>query len=166
MRVSICTHLMFMALRSVAGPETTNTSLSFYVVSEGKIEGGTFIDTPDLPNTGYISAKPDLVITNLEDVYRQKIEDNAIIVDKDGNQTVVPSHPSFGLVVKLRAEDAKQFGALTERSIGRRLLVALGDKPLTAPVVRMPIESGSLAIQFRNEEELKKTETGFKRLVR
>ena len=130
------------------------------------MEGGRFIDTPDLPKVGYISAKPDLAVTNLEDVYPQKFEDNATIADKDGNYTVVPSHSLPALAVKLRAEDAKQFMALTERSIGKRLLIVLGDKPLTAPKIMMPIESDSFLIGFRNEEDLKRTEADLKKLVR
>src|ERR1041384_1779502 len=111
----------------VAGrSETTNAPLTFYIVSEQKIEGGKFIDAPNLPKVGYISAKPDLVVTTLLDVYREKRATSAIV---DGK--VVPSQPPPGLAVALRPDDAKRFTALTEKSLGRRLLVALGGRPLT-----------------------------------
>src|SRR5438105_14478069 len=104
--------------------ETTNAPLKFYIVSEQKIEGGKFIDTPSLPKVGYISATPDLVVTNLLDVYREKRATSDIV-----NGKVVPSQPSPGLAVALRPDDAKRFTALTEKALGKRLLVALGDRP-------------------------------------
>jgi len=39
--------------------------LSFYIVSEEKIEGGRYVDTPDFPKVGYIAAKADLIIVRL-----------------------------------------------------------------------------------------------------
>jgi len=140
--------------------ETTNAPLKFYIVSEQKIEGGKFIDTPSLPKVGYISATPDLVVTNLLDVYREKRATSDIV-----NGKVVPSQPSPGLAVALRPDDAKRFTALTEKALGKRLLVALGDRPLTAPKVVAPIETDRFSIDFVNESELKKTQDELKRLV-
>jgi hypothetical protein len=121
-------------------------------VSEQKIEGGKFIDTPSLPKVGYISATPDWVVTNLLDVYREKRATSAII---DGK--VVPSQPPPGLAVALRPGDARRFTALTEK--------ALGERPLTAPKVVAPIKTDRFSIDFVNESELKKTQDELKRLV-
>jgi hypothetical protein len=142
--------------------QNTNSALAFYLVSEEKIEGGRFVDTPEFPKIGYIAAKPDLVVTSLRDVYPQESEN--VMVDKDGKHTVVAGPPT--LTVRLRAEDGKQFAALTQRSIGKRLLVVLGEKPTAAPMVRMPIQGGSFLIEFSNLEDLKTTEDALRKLIR
>jgi len=148
-------------LGCVAGRcETTNAALRFYIVSEEKIERGKFINTTNLPNVGYISATPDLVVTNLLDVYPEERATSAIV-----NGKVVPSQPPPGLAVALRPDDAKRFTALTEKALGKRLLVALGDRPLTAPRVVAPIETDRFSIDFVNESELKKTQDELKKLV-
>lgn len=144
--------------------QSTNTALTFYVVSDVKMEGARFIDTAELPKVGYIAAKPDLAVTNLQDVYLQKMADFAIMGDGKGKHTVVPSRPPPALAVKLGAEDAKRFTSLTERSVGKRLLVMLGDKPLTAPRVVCAIEGGSFVIDFRERADLKMAERALKHL--
>lgn len=162
--------LSIVALFSVgcwkARPEGTNAPLTFYVVSEQKIDGGRFIDTPDFPKVGYIAVTPDLAVTNLQEVFPQKAEDSAIMGDKYGKHTVVPSHSPLALVVTLQPEDAKRFTTLTGRASGKRLLVMLDDKPLTAPEVMAPIEGGSFLIEFHDQTGLKKTEGVLKKFVR
>jgi hypothetical protein len=155
--------LLLLAIFSLgcisAGCETTN-ALKFFIVSDQKNEGGKFIDTPTLPNVGYISATADLIVTNLRDVYREKRATSAII---DGK--VVPSQPPLGLAVALRPADAMRFTALTEKAVGKRLLVTLGDKPLTAPRVVAPIETDRFSIDFTTESELTKTQDELKKLI-
>lgn len=146
--------------------ESTNTALKFYIVSQDKTDGARFIDTPELPKVGYISVRPDLVVTNVKDVFRQKSADYAIMGDTNGMHTVVPSHPAPALSVTLQPEDGKLFASLTEKAIGKRLLVMLDEKPLTAPKVMAPIESGGFLIEFRDESNLKKTEDALKKLIR
>jgi preprotein translocase subunit SecD len=150
--------------------DTTNAPLKFYTVSEQRVDGGRFIDTPAIPKAGYIAAKPDLEVTALRDVYRQESAGFSIMTDTNGNHTVVTNAHAPALAVVLSAEDAKRFAALTERAVGKRLLVMLGDKPLTAPVVRSPIKAGTMVIEFGREfgghAEAKKVEDGLKKLIK
>ena len=145
---------------AIARSETTNAPLAFYIVSDQKIDGGKFVDTRNLPKVGYISSAPDLVVSNLLDVYRENRATSAVV---DGK--VVPSHPAPGLAVVLRSDDAKRFTALTQKAVGKRLLVALGDRPLTAPKVAVPIETDRFSIVFANESELRKTQDDLKKLI-
>jgi preprotein translocase subunit SecD len=146
--------------------ESTNTALKFYIVSQEKTDGARFIDTPELPKVGYISVRPDLVVTNVKDVFPEKSADYAIMRDTNGMRTVVPSHPAPALSVKLQPEDGKLFASLTRQAVGKRVLVMLDEKPLTAPTVKFPIESGAFLIEFRDESDLKKTGDVLKRLIR
>jgi preprotein translocase subunit SecD len=167
--VFICAVLITMAFAVGcwnARAETTNATLTIYIVHQEKIEDGRFIDTPSLPRVGYIAAKPDLDVTNLLNVYPQKPADEAIMYDTNGNPTVVPSHGLPALAVVLPPDDAKRFAALTGQAIGKRLLVMVDDKPLTAPKIMQPIEGGNFLIEFRNEADLKKTEDELKKLIR
>jgi preprotein translocase subunit SecD len=149
-----------------AHAESTNAVLTFHIVSEQKIEGGRFVDTPALPKVGYIANHPDLIVRRLRDVFPQKEAGYAFMGDTNGNHKTVPSHPPPSLAVQLRAEDAKSFEALTERALNKRLLVMFDDDPLSAPWVRAPIEAGSFTISFNSQAELKKTESGLKKLIR
>lgn len=146
--------------------EPANENLAFYIVSEEKIASGKFIDTPDFPRVGYISAKPDLIITNLLEVFPEKAADYAIMGDTNGQHTVVPVHQVIALTVTFRPDDAKLFTALTEKSLNKRLLIMLDDKPLSAPKVVVPIEGGGFVIGFFDQATLNKTEDGLKRLIR
>jgi preprotein translocase subunit SecD len=148
--------------------DTTNALLTFYTVSEEKIDGGRFIDTPAIPKAGYIAAKPDLTITALRDVYPQKSAGFSIMTT-NGNHAVVSNTPVRALTIVLSPQDAKRFATLTEQAVGKRLLVMLGDKPLTAPVVRSPIQPGTMVIEFGREfggqAEAQKVEDDLKKLI-
>jgi preprotein translocase subunit SecD len=150
--------------------ETTNAPLTFYVLSEEKVDGSRFIDTAAIPRAGYIAAKPDLTVTSLRDVYPLESAGVSIMTDTNGNHTIVSNTPRPSLTIVLSPRDAKRFAALTQRVVGKRLLVMLGDKPLTAPVVRTPIEGGTMMIEFGSEfggqAEAKKVEDDLKKLIR
>ena len=166
----ILTVLSLLAACLAAGSEATNRALAFYIVSESRIDGGRFIDTAAIPKAGYIAPAANLIITNLLDVYPEKSAGFSIMTDTNSNRTVMTNAPRSALAIKLTSEDAKRFAALTEQAVGKRLLLMLGDKPLAAPIVRIPIEDGSMAIEFGREfggaAEVKKVENDLKNLVR
>jgi hypothetical protein len=126
----------------------TAPPLLFYVVSEGKIEGGRFIDTPDFPKLGYIAPAPELVIRRLQAA------------------TMDTSVPYPAIRIDLRSEDAQQFSALTERAAGKKLLLMLGDMPLAAPRVMERIPTASVMLGFGEGTDSKKAMDGLKMLVR
>jgi|ERR1041385_6868951 hypothetical protein len=146
--------------------ETTNESLTFSIVSEYKVDGGRFIDTTNFPHLGYIKATPDMIVTNLADVFPAKVARQAVVGDSNGKQVVVRAKPRPTLTVKLTAGDAKRFRAVTEAALGQQLLIMLGDEPLRAPKVVAPIETAEFAIDFGSDEELQRTEKILKKLVR
>lgn len=144
----------------------TITPLSFYVVSEGKIEGGRFIDTPDFPKLGYIAAAPDLVITQLKSVVRDISGEQSVMVDKDGKRTVEPLRERAALHIRMHAAEAQKFTTLTGQVVGKRLLVMLGDSPLIAPRVMSPISTESLFMTFGENADMNRIEHALKTLIR
>jgi hypothetical protein len=166
----IATVASLLTVSRVSGAQHTNTALSFYVLSEEKLAGGRFIDTAAIPKAGYIGPVADLVITNLLDVYPQQSAPFSIMVDTNGNRTVVTNAARPALTIVLPPEEAKRFGALTERAVGKRLLVVVGNKPVTAPYIMTPIETGSMSIEFGQEfgeqSEVDKVERDLKELIK
>jgi hypothetical protein len=154
----------------VAGAETTNRALAFYILSEEKVAEGRFIDTAALPKAGYIGPAADLVVTNLLDVYPQQSAPFSVMVDTNGNRTVLTNAARPALTIVLPPNDAKRFAALTERGVGKRLLVMIGEKPLTAPRIMTPIDTGSMVIEFGREfggqTEADKIERDLKKLIK
>lgn len=149
-----------------AHSETTNKNLAFYVVSKTSIEGGKFIDTLDMPKLGYISSKPDLVVTNVQAVLPRIGANIVIKPDKDGGTNwITPNELNRGLVVILQPDDAKIFITLTGRSVGKEMLVMLGDKPLSSWETKAKFPEGRIDIQFQNQADLKTTEYELKKLV-
>jgi hypothetical protein len=146
--------------------ETKNTFLSFYVVSDEKIDGGRFIDTLDFPKLGYIAIKPDLVITQLVAVSETVSHSNMGKIGKDGKLTETPLPDSLALEVIILPEDTQKFKALTEHNIGKRMLLMLGDAPLIAPVVQGPISTQSFQMTIGEHSNRKMIEDGLKKLVR
>ncbi len=151
---------------SDAGTSGDSVPLSFYVVSDEKIEGGQFIDTPDFPKLGYIAGAADLVITRLEAVVPDVSRQQDVMVDKDGKQTVMPLRTRPALTIRMRSEDAKKFSALTEQAIGKRVLLMLGATPLIAPRIQVPISTPSLILTLGDKTDNKKVEDELKKLVK
>jgi hypothetical protein len=125
----------------VAHGGTTNTPLKFYVVSQEKVEGSKFIDTPALPRLGYIAPKPDLIITEI--------------------RKLSPAPPGDWLDVWLRPEDAKRLEAFKSKQV----LVMLGDRVVRAANPLFPITGDLLQLGFENAAELKKVQDELTKLV-
>ncbi|MGC9944196.1 MAG: hypothetical protein ABSE48_20405, partial [Verrucomicrobiota bacterium] len=156
--------VVLFASRVYSATDTKSATLAFYVVSEERIDGGRFIDTADLPNLGYIAAKPDLVIAQLVAVTESSVQESTGVLGKDGKVTETPLPDAPTLVVQILPADAQEFGLLTERSIGRRVLMMLGNTPLIAPRVNTPIAAQDFEIRI-GDGNRKVIEDGLKKLV-
>lgn len=64
--------------------ESTNLPMTFYFVSDQKIEGGRLFDAFPFPRLGYIGSKPDLTVTRLKAVsLEESSEQPCEIVDRN-----------------------------------------------------------------------------------
>jgi hypothetical protein len=70
---TFCLALVLTFTSLLVHGETTNTPLSFYIVSQEQIEGGKFIDTAVLPKFGYIGPKSAFIITQIEKLPRLRL---------------------------------------------------------------------------------------------
>jgi hypothetical protein len=140
--ILLATAALFV-IRGYSLTDSPSTALSFYIVSERKIEGGRFIDTLDLPKLGYIAIKPDLIITQLVAVSETVSHSSMVKIDKDGNRIETPLPDSPALNITILPADKKKFEVLTGHSVGRRMLMMLGDVPLMAPTVETPVPTAA-----------------------
>jgi hypothetical protein len=131
------------------GKMVSDLSLYFFIASETKFDGGHSFNAPELAFTGYVGSKPDLVVTELEYV-RRGAPARSFMVDKDGKKTELPQRET--IVIRFKPKDAAQFTALTERAIGKRLVMMLGNRPLMAPMVEHSIDSPSVEIALGTDE--------------
>src|SRR5450432_4082242 len=122
--------------------------LSFYIVSDEKVDDGQFIDTPAFPKLGYIHAAPDLVISKIESVAPNTFKGQAIMIDTNGKRTVEPMQEKSALDILMQPDDAKKFSTFTEQVVGKRILIMLGNAPLIAPRIMAPIETPSLQLDL------------------
>ena len=107
---------------------TNDVRLSFYIVSQARIEGGRFIDTTELPKLGYIAATPELTITRLESVTADISQRREVMIDGNGKRTILPDQNQPAIIIKLPKAEASQFTSLTKRVVGKQLLIALGER--------------------------------------
>lgn len=144
-----------LAGRCVDAPEDT---IRFYVVSDKFVTGGRYVDTPECPKVGYISSTPNLSVTRL-----QSVSTNAShSVYLDHMQDVV----STDVVIEMFQSDAKLFAELTRQNIGNRVLISLGNRPLIAPIIQMPIKSGEIQISLGAGRDVQGIAAQLKKFVR
>jgi hypothetical protein len=140
----------FIAGRGYSAADVNSNSLSFYVVSDAKIDGGKFIDTLDFPKLGYIAAEPDLVITQLLSVSNNVFQSQ---IDR----------PTLDL--QISPEDAKQFETLTQNNLGKQVLLMLGDTPLIAPRIIGVVSTQNIQVTIGRHSNRKLIEAALKKLV-
>lgn len=97
---------------------------------------------PNLPKVGYISDKPDLTISQLEDV-KYGLQPG---FPMPGGGFTEPSEDRKSLDLRLTEKDAEVLRQLTYANVGARLLLMLNDKPLMAPEINTPMAGQQLYI--------------------
>ncbi len=123
----------------VAATNKAAGGISFSFASDVPFPGSRPIDTPDVPKAGYVSWAPDLEVTEVHDVQSTPLP--AVGGRQDGVR---------GFRVRLTGSDGERLAAMTATNVGRRLVVFVGADPVMAPVVTMPLMSGTLEIQCRS----------------
>lgn len=156
---------VLVASRGYSATVSETGALSFYIVSNENVEGGRFIDTPDLPKLGYIAANPDLVITRLAAVHKSIARSGTSTTDKNGKATTTPSPARPAVDILLLPKDVQKIQALTSQNIGKRVLMMLRDKPLIAPTVLSPISTPAVQIVMGEHANPREIEDGLKKLV-
>jgi hypothetical protein len=129
--------------------------LKVYIAAKEPGAGLHAADFPAFPKLGYISDKPDLIISQLENV-AFGLRPGAPKPD-GGNAS--PTEDSRSLQLSLSAKDATALNKLTSAHVGSRLLLMLNDQPLVAPEIKTPMIGQSMYISHvpkdLNTKELK-----------
>jgi len=121
-------------------------NLKLFLVSDHPMAAGQFVDSDLFPKLGWISKKPDLEIPTLKSVV-WRINLKAWQVD-----------------VSLDEDDAAKFGHLTEANVAKKLLIVVGDKLVSAPVIRSRLSDG-FAIEGTGQSELEVLKNNLANLI-
>lgn len=148
-------YLIFSLLFSIAlskAEEPQNLSITFFPLHEDEAPGTKRFRSKSLELDAFVSAKPALEIRLVKDVYKWTQEIPTTTYARDGSveKEEVVKHPC--VLLELREEDAITFANLTEEIIGQRLLIKIGGKPHSAPVIASKIESGSMFLRCKSKK--------------
>ena len=113
--------------------------LRFFAASEKPIPGWRYVNTAECPKVGYITNTPSFVITNLQTVATS----TAALFDKDGR---LNGKSEAAVTFTMFPADAKKLADFTVQNVGRRMLIMLGEQPLTAPLLKEPFETPTLQL--------------------
>lgn len=116
--------------------------LAHYVVYSQPQQGMIQYSTFQFPELGYVRTEPDLLVTNFADVTLNKTR----IVTKDQPRQPMQAKVQNAISIQLTEEDAAKLQALTKETTGQRVLIVIDGRPVTAPVIMAPIESGEVTI--------------------
>lgn len=122
--------------------------LNVYIAAKDPAAGLHEANFPNLPKVGYIGNKPDLTISQLEDV---KYGLAPGYPAPNGGFTP-PTEDRRSLDLQLTEKDAEALRQLTYANVGARLLLMLNDQPLMAPNIDTPMAGQSLYIHFVPKE--------------
>ena len=139
MKRTLCVGLMLLLTRCLSVSADTN-GLCFFVISDAPIKGGRFIDTAEFPKLGYISNTPNYVLTRLAEVWTNDVTSVSHF------QGTVSTNKYPAVSLKMLPSDAEGFAEFTRRNINRRVLATLRGTPLVTPMIRAPIETGTLEL--------------------
>jgi preprotein translocase subunit SecD len=135
-------------------------ALKFYFVSDKPVSGGRYIDTAACPKVGYITNTPNLVVSHLQAVSTNTVQTTT---HYNGEVSV---RTNTAISIQMTAADAKLLAGLTRENIGHRILITLGERPLMAPIIESPIESGDFQITLPDGEDTEAILATFKKFVR
>jgi hypothetical protein len=121
-----------------SAPAAGGPALKLFVVSSKAVAGGHFIDTEQLPKLGFVAADPNMTINVLR---RVTVEERSLPVEQEGRRTVW----TFG--IRLTEGDGRSLAALTATNLSKRILIMVSDTPVSAPIVRAPLQTGSFLIE-------------------
>lgn len=110
--------------------------INLYLVSETNIPDGKMIQMQNPQGQGYISGRPSITITAI----------NGLDIDEDVYAENHDTVTNWAFTLVLTEPDSDQFSKLTEQNVGKRVVIAVGDKPLFAPIIGSHITSGRLTI--------------------
>jgi hypothetical protein len=155
--------VFFVIARALALCAETN-ALSFFVVSDTAIPGGRYIDTAEFPKLGYISNAPSYIVTRLRKVSTNDVTEVSLL--RSGGKVDATTKITRGVSITLFPDDTKAFADFTRQNVFRRILLMLGDQPLTAPRVLAPIETGDVRLDSGTNDFSKRVIDGIQSLVR
>ena len=143
----------------------TSPKLKFYVVHLESANGLRYFDEAPYRQLGYIPLRPDLVVSELEEVSIEKSRRDMVIVQQDGT-IEKDAFDNTGVLIRFSRRETAAIDALTRDNVGKRLLVVLGTRPIFAPIVQSRIDTGVLVITPPKEVDVHRLKERLQTLLR
>jgi len=112
-------------------------TLQFFLVCDDPISDGRFIDTERFPKLGFIARTPALAIHRLKEV----------TLEERVQFSQGQSRTNWSFNIFFVEEDGAKLKALTATNVSKKLLIMIGNKPVSAPTIRAPLENNSVMIE-------------------
>jgi hypothetical protein len=125
-----------------------NPQLGFFVVSEEPAADLRFHDSPQYPRLGYIAARPDLIIAELESVSVATRREHSRQLDSKGNIVEQSDDNRPCLEIQLLKRDSKAFEAFTSAHRGKQVLLMLDGDALMAPFISATISAKTIQVSI------------------
>jgi hypothetical protein len=116
--------------------------LAHYIVYKEPREGTVKYSTFQFPELGYLATAPDFVVTEIKSVKLNKTR----IVTKDKPQQPMRQTLQDAISITLLDDDKAKLHAFSKKATGQRVLIVVDGRPVSAPVIMAPIESGEVTI--------------------
>jgi len=121
--------------------QTDSPTLQFFIVGSDRIGDGRFIDTERFPKLGFIAPTPTLAIRRLKEV---------TLEERTRSDSAGQSRTAWSFGIFLTQEDAARLKTVTATNVSTKLLIMVGDEPVSAPTITAPLETGSLVIECQD----------------
>ncbi|MDP0490100.1 MAG: hypothetical protein Q7Q71_03510 [Verrucomicrobiota bacterium JB023] len=165
MKVLLTLIVAFVATTASAVAQDADASLEFIVIHEKQFKNSKPIKIEDLEINGFRAEKPDLEVSKLVAVTMRPDKQKWTRMNRDGSDRVEGVDDVFRVVIRLDKKAQKEFAKLSAGTIGKRLLIRIGDRALLAPYVQSKIDTPSLEITLHDEDEAKKTVKALRKLI-
>lgn len=116
--------------------------MAHYIVYREPREGMIRYSTFQFPDLGYLSAQPDFVVQEIRDVKLNQ----ARIITKDQPGQPARQKIQHAISIRLSDQDTERLKELSKKATGQRVLIVIDGRPVSAPVIMAPIESGEITI--------------------
>lgn len=155
MKKSLILIVTVFATITSAAANNAGAPLEFIVIHEKWFENSEPINIESLEIEGFRTNKPNFKVTRLEEIIMRPEKRNWARMKLDGSDKIEGVDDVFAIIIRFDKKAQKGFAELSDRNIGKRILIRIGNRSLLAPYVHDKIDTPSIEITTHDEEKAK-----------
>ncbi|PQJ29355.1 hypothetical protein [Rubritalea profundi] len=130
-------------------------ALEFLIIHDKKFKNSKSIEIKDLEIQGFVNSDVDFKIHELVGTKLETVEIDSRVYNKDGSLKNKSTYDAYQIIIELGDKAQASFASLTGKSVGKRVLIRIGEHPLLAPRVHIQINTPSFELTIRDEDKAK-----------